>query len=97
MFAGHETTALTLTWLYKLLEGHDDITDNLREEARATLQGGVPTLPDLGRLTYTRQVIDEVLRLRPAGPVIARVANDADILGGTVVQAGDVAMSYAVA
>ena len=94
VFAGHETTALTLTWLYALLNGREDITSRLRSEATAVLGNGTPDLEKLPRLTYTRQVIDEVLRLRPAVPMIARVAQAADCIVDVAVRPNDVVLPF---
>jgi cytochrome P450 len=69
MFAGHETTALTLTWLFQLTQSHPDIRVRMQQEAQASMQQGMPTL---STLPITRRVIDEVLRLRPPVPLTAR-------------------------
>lgn len=82
MFAGHETTALTLTWLFQLTQGHPDIRVQMQQEAQETLSGEEPTMDDLSRLTTIRQTIDEVLRLRPPVPITARSVGEAVTVGG---------------
>jgi cytochrome P450 len=65
LFAGHETTARSLTWACYELSRHPDLEQRLWEEADTVLQGETPTLAHLFQLPYTRVVIDGVLRLTP--------------------------------
>jgi cytochrome P450 len=91
-FAGHETTARTLTFTWYALARHPDVTAQLHEELDAVLGDRLPTLADLHALPYTLQVLKEVLRLYPAAPFYARDAVDADTLGGFDVAAKSVVM-----
>lgn len=70
--AGHETTANALTWTWYLLSQHPDVAARLHAEADAL--GAEPTFADLGRLTYTRQVVAESIRLYPPAYAIGRRA-----------------------
>lgn len=63
--AGHETTANALTWTFFLLSQHPEVEAKLHAELRAVLRGRLPTPQDLAHLTYTGQVVKEVLRLYP--------------------------------
>jgi cytochrome P450 len=63
--AGHETTAVALTWCLFLLSQHPDVERRLRCELESVLGGRAPTIDDLPALSYTRQVLDETLRLYP--------------------------------
>jgi cytochrome P450 len=96
--AGHETTALTLTWLFTLLVGRDDVLDRMREEVDTVLGDRDPQFEDFPRLPYLRQVVDETLRLRSPVVMNARTAVADDDLMGFRVNAGDVVMPlfYAV-
>jgi cytochrome P450 len=94
VFAGYETTSLTLTWFHKLLEDRGDITEKIRVEVDAILGNRAPGLEDLPKLTYTRQVVDEVLRYRPTVPFIVRSARDDAELGGVPIESGDVVAPY---
>lgn len=86
--AGHETVASALTWTWHLLGQNPDALAKLHAEVDDVLGGARPTFEDLPRLTYTRQVIDESLRLYPPAWVVSRRATaDGDILG-TPVPAG---------
>ena len=88
MLAGHETTALALTWTWYLLSQHPETFEPLREELRRELGGRPPEVSDLPRLPYTEQVLTESMRLYPPIPVIARQAIADCELGGYPVPAG---------
>jgi cytochrome P450 len=92
--AGHETTALTMTWMMVLLDGQDEVKAKLREEAERVLGGRDPTFEDLPALTYTRQVVDETLRLRCPAAMVAREARGPDNINGVKVEAGDMVMPF---
>lgn len=81
-FAGHETTAATMTWAFYLLSQHPDVEERVREELKSVLDGRVPSYADLSKLTYTQQVIQEALRLYPAAYLFAREALTADQIDG---------------
>lgn len=88
--AGHETTAVTLTWALYLLAKHPAATANLDAELHAVLGGRPPTLADLPNLPYTAAVIDETLRLYPPAWRIGReTAQDVE-LGGYLIPKGSV-------
>ena len=80
--AGHETTANLLSWTWMLLSQHPAVQDKLRAELAEVLGGKAPTFEDLPRLTYTRMVLEEVLRLYPPAWILARQAREADEIGG---------------
>ena len=82
MGASVETTAHALSWAWFLLARHVQHGYNLRAELDDLLCGSVPKVGDLHRLSYTRMVIDEVLRLYPPAAVIPRQANAPDDIGG---------------
>ncbi len=82
MFAGHETTAVTLTWAFYLLSQNPDAERRLHAELAEVLAGRAPTFEDLPRLAFTRRVVEETLRLYPPAWGIARQAIDAVELGG---------------
>jgi cytochrome P450 len=72
--AGHETTALTLSWTWWLLWQNPDAAAKLRAELDTVLQGRVPTLADVPQLPYTDRVIRESMRLMPPAWTIVREA-----------------------
>lgn len=88
LFAGHETTASTLTWVWYLLSRHPAVEQRLREEIDQVLGGRRPTMDDLPKLVYTRHVIDETLRLYPPAWQVFRQAEEDDEIGGYPIPAG---------
>ena len=72
--AGHETTALALTYAFRLLALHPSAAEHAQREVRRVLAGRAPTLNDLPELTYTRALLDETLRLFPPAWLMAREA-----------------------
>src|ERR1700674_3429939 len=65
MFAGHETTAMALTWTLYLLAGHPEVARKLRAELETALGFRPVTGNDLAALPYTGAVFHEALRLYP--------------------------------
>jgi len=86
--AGHETTAIALSWACYLIAQNPQVEMKLAEELQAVLGGRVPTPEDLPRLRYTEMVIKEVMRLYPAVWGIGRRAVEDCELGGYRVPAG---------
>jgi cytochrome P450 len=90
--AGHETTAMALTWTWYLLSQHPTEEAKLHAELDAVLGGRAPTHEDLSRLTYTRMVVEESMRIYPPVHTIARQANADDTLLGRKVPKGSTVM-----
>jgi len=86
--AGHETTASGLNWTWYLISQHPQVEARLHAELDAAADVPAPTLSEMEELRYTRQVIDEALRLYPPGWVLSRRTIEADVLGGYPVAAG---------
>jgi cytochrome P450 len=70
--AGHETTALALTYALYLLATHPEQQARLADELGRVLGGRSPTLGDLDKLTFTEAVVLESMRLYPPAWGIAR-------------------------
>lgn len=92
LVAGHETTAISLAWTWYLLCEHPAVDARVREEVAAVVGGRVPTAEDVPRLAYTRQVIEESLRLYPPVYAFGRDAVEADVIGGYRIPAGSAVM-----
>ncbi|MEO5728680.1 MAG: cytochrome P450 [Byssovorax sp.] len=88
-FAGHETTAMALSWTLYQLSCYEEVYQRQLQEVD-TLGGASPTLEDLARLPYTLAVFKETLRLKPPVYIFDRVAREAVTLGGYAVPAGTV-------
>ena len=80
--AGRNTTAIALAWTWYLLATHPEAERRLQTELSTVLQGQQPTFAALPQLTYTRQTIEESLRLYPPGWMTARMSIDEDEIGG---------------
>src|SRR6202167_4240458 len=80
--AGHETTALTLSWTWYMLSENPAAEARLHEELQRVLGGRPPEVADLERLPYLRAVVSEVLRLYPAAYILARTSIAPCSIGG---------------
>lgn len=87
-FAGHETTAKTMTFLWYSLAKDSAVTAKLHAELDAELGDRMPSIEDLHRLPYTLQVIKETLRLFPPAPMYVRDAVGPDVIDGVDIPAG---------
>ena len=87
LVAGHETTALALSWAWHLLAHHPDAERRLHAEVDDGLDTGVPTVGELAALPYARMVIEESLRLYPPAWATSREALNPDTIGGLPVPA----------
>jgi cytochrome P450 len=83
--AGHETTALSLTWALTLLARNPEAEERLHTEVDTMLSGRPPTAEDAARLVVTEQVIREAMRLYPPAWIIGREAVESvDVCGHSV-------------
>ncbi|NKX43283.1 cytochrome P450 [Roseicyclus persicicus] len=90
--AGHETTALTLAWALYLCAFDPAVQAAARDEAQAVLGDRAAGAADVERLTLTRRIVEESLRLYPPGGFLSRTARAADRLSGAGVRPGDTVM-----
>ena len=72
LLAGHETTAVALSWTWWLLGEHPQVEAKLHAELDAVLARRPATHADLGSLPYTKQVITEAMRLKPPAYTVGR-------------------------
>jgi cytochrome P450 len=88
--AGHETTASGLNWTWYLLAQHPGVEAKLHAELDRLPEAALraPSLGQAEQLTYTRQVIDEALRLYPPGWLLSRRTIEPDVLCGYQIPAG---------
>ncbi len=86
--AGHETTASGLNWTWYLLSQHPGVEARLHAELDGVPDETAPGLAHMEQLTYTRQVIDEALRLYPPGWLLSRRTVQPDVLCGYEIPAG---------
>ncbi|MBA4801410.1 MAG: cytochrome P450 [Euryhalocaulis sp.] len=74
--AGHETTALALTWTLGILARLPELQDRLAEEARSVCGEADVAADDIDRLPLHNRVLQESMRLFPPAPVAARMVTE---------------------
>lgn len=79
--AGHETTAVTLSWAWYSVLTNADVRERFYQEVHDVLGTRPIEAADLGRLRYTRMIVDETLRMYPPIWLVARVALRDDSTG----------------
>ncbi len=72
LIAGHDTTALALSWALAEIAQDPDVVDRLCEELARVTGGGPPAAEHLPALEYLDAAIRESLRLRPVAPFVVR-------------------------
>lgn len=90
--AGHETTANTMSWIFYLLAKHPEAEQKLHDELKTVLDGRLPTVEDIPRLTYANLIVQETLRLYPAAWMINREVVESVEIGGHTYEPGDTLM-----
>jgi len=89
LWAGTETTALTLAWALYETAKHPEAADRIRREGEAVYGDREPTAADYSALAYTRAVIQETMRLYPPIWMLVRVAAKPDTIEGKEIRVGD--------
>ncbi|MEM9073605.1 MAG: cytochrome P450 [Myxococcota bacterium] len=88
ILAGHETTAVALSWTWYLLSRHPLIARRLADEVDEVLGDRVPTAADLDALEYTERVLKESMRLFPPVWAVERDALSDDVICGRPIRKG---------
>ncbi len=76
--AGHDTSANALSWTCYLLARHPEAMEKVRKETTQVLNSRRATFEDLTSLSYTRQVLEEAMRLYPPAWITDRIAHQDD-------------------
>jgi cytochrome P450 len=95
LWAGTETTALTLAWALYQTSRNPGAAERIRKEGEATYGDREPTANDYAALAYTRAVIQETMRLYPPIWGLIRVAAKPDTIEGKEIRAGDRVVLFA--
>jgi len=80
--AGHETTALTLSWAWYLIARNPEVEQKFHEELDQVLGGRLPVAADMPRLKYTEMIAKESMRLYPPAYGVGREAIEDCEIGG---------------
>lgn len=86
--AGHETTALALSWSWYLLSTRPEAEAKFHEELDEVLGGRAPEVSDLPNLKFTEMIAKEAMRLYPPAYAIGREAIEETEIGGFRVPRG---------
>jgi len=92
LLAGHDTTALTLTYTWYLLSQHPEAERRVHAEIEAVLGGDRPTMADVAEFDYLERVIDEAMRLYPPVYTMFREPKQTAELGGYRIPEGSAIM-----
>jgi cytochrome P450 len=90
--AGHETTASALTWAFFILSQQPEAVARIRYEVAQVCGDGPVEFEHIKRLTFTRNVFRETLRLYPPITFIPRVAAETTRIGKYKVKKGAMIM-----
>jgi len=88
IIAGHETGATTLNWAWYLLSQNPAEEKKLHDEVDHGVAADIPTFEEVGNLPFSRQVIEEALRLYPPVWLYSRTAIADDHVCGYDIPAG---------
>jgi cytochrome P450 len=88
LLAGHDTTAIALTFALHLLGHHPDAQARVRAEVADVAGDRTPGAADVERLTYTTMVLKEAMRLYPPAWAVGRRIAAGDELGGYALPPG---------
>jgi pentalenene oxygenase len=88
LIAATETTATALAWTFLALASHPEVEAGVQREVDEVLAGRAARPEDLPRLTYTRDVVTESLRVHPPIWILSRSATTDVELGGHRFAAG---------
>ena len=82
LMAGHETTAVALSWTWYLLSQDPEVENRFFKELATVLEGRTPTIEDFPKLRFTEAIVMESMRLYPpVWALIHRSVQDCEIAG----------------
>ena len=89
LWAGTETTALTLAWALYETARNPEMCERIRREGEEVYGDRPPTAADYSSLAYTRALIQETMRIYPPIWSLIRIAAAEDEIGGVKIKPGD--------
>jgi cytochrome P450 len=87
--AGHETTAVWLSWMWGMLLQHPEVYETLQREVDTVLGGRRPTAEDVKQMPYMQQVLKESLRLYPPAHMLGRTVLRDVVIEGYPLRQGE--------
>lgn len=94
LLAGHETTALAVSWALYLLGQNGEAGGRLQDEVDRVLAGRPAAIGDIPSLAFGEKVIKETMRLYPPAWSVARTAvNDFELDGYKIPSGANIVMS----
>ncbi|CAG8469541.1 8352_t:CDS:10 [Diversispora eburnea] len=90
LVAGHETSSVAIGWGLYHLSKDKESQDLLRKELINEFPDPnfIPTFDQINKLEYLNAVVKETLRVDPPAPVVLRVSNKDDFIGGYFIPKG---------
>jgi cytochrome P450 len=88
--AGHETTALAISWALYLLANSPEHQERARAQVTAQLNGRVAGAEDLAAMPLIEQILEEAMRLYPPVGLLARTVLKEDELCGRQMRPNDI-------
>jgi cytochrome P450 len=88
LMAGHETTALALTYAFHLLSRHPQVLSELVSEVNGVLGGRTPGAADIPDLVYADAVVRESMRLYPPAWGVGRATTRPSKVAGVELAEG---------
>lgn len=86
--AGFETTSAAMAWAFHFLTQQPAVAERLRAEVDAVLGSRTPEFADLQKLTYSRTLLQEALRMYSPSYWLPRIATEEDEIDGYRIPAG---------
>lgn len=81
--AGHETSSNALSWGIYLLSQHPEVMQKVKAEAESVYaEGSLPDWQQVHQLQYTKQVVEEIMRLYPPAWAMSRKSIGTDTIDG---------------
>lgn len=87
--AGHETTANLLSWFFYVLQGNEKVKENVYKEVDRVVGKNELSSSHLPDLLYTRQALEETLRLYPPVWMFGRMTVRDVEIGGHLIKKGE--------
>lgn len=84
--AGHETSAIALSWAWYLLATHPEIEEHFLIKIQKEIGSQVLSFEQLNKLSYSLQIIEETMRLYPPAWIIDREPLSDDEFNGIQIE-----------